>query len=59
MKHFCGPVLFGLVLVFPAPAGAQSSPAAAPVPTFSKDVAPIFYRSCVSAIGRARRPRCR
>ena len=46
MKSFSGPVLFGIVLMFPAVAAAQQ-PTAAPVPTFSKDVAPIFYRSCV------------
>ena len=35
-------VLFGLV----SPAGAQPAPAAAP--TFSKDVAPIFFANCTS-----------
>ena len=37
---------FGLLLVVPAAASAQQP--AAPAPTFSKDVAPILYRSCVN-----------
>jgi hypothetical protein len=42
-------LLIGILLATPAALGAQraSSPSAAP-PTFTKDVAPILYKSCVS-----------
>lgn len=46
-----GPVLFSAVSWPPRPATAQSNGQAAPVtpaPTFTKDVAPILYTSCVS-----------
>jgi hypothetical protein len=42
------PLLLGLLLVVPGTASAQQTAAAGPVPTFSKDVAPIVYRSCVN-----------
>lgn len=40
-------LLLGLCLIVPASLRAQQAPQSAPVPTFSKDVAPILNRSCV------------
>jgi hypothetical protein len=37
-----------LVVLAPVMAGAEQAPRTIPVPTFSRDVAPILYRSCVN-----------
>ena len=46
MKIFMRPLLMGLLLMVPASLSAQQ-PSRSQVPTFTKDVAPIFYKSCV------------
>jgi hypothetical protein len=41
-------IVLGLLTLFVACAGFAAPPANAPVPTFSKDVAPILYKNCAS-----------
>jgi hypothetical protein len=41
-------LLIGLLLMTPAAVGAQRATSPSAAPTFTKDVAPILYKSCVS-----------
>src|SRR5437016_5334098 len=47
-RQVFGLLAMGCALIAPAAASAQNTGPAAGGPTFSKDVAPIFYKNCTS-----------